>query len=132
MKKRDEYTAIHSVNVCILSFSFGNALGLAKPQLNLLGLGALLHDTGKMKVPLEVLNKPGKLTDEEFDLMKTHPRAGYELLKDDPSIPAESLDVVLSHHERLNGRGFPNRLDEQTSLQNEPPLAGGAGCFGEN
>ena len=58
LKNRDEYTAIHSVNVCVLSITFGRALGLNKPQLNKLGLGALLHDIGKMKVPLEVLNKP--------------------------------------------------------------------------
>ena len=112
LKKRDEYTAIHSVNVCILSISFGRSLGLSKDELNVLGLGALLHDLGKMKVPLEVLNKPGKLTDAEFEIMRSHPGLGYELLKDDKNIPPESLDVVLAHHERLNGKGYPHGRED--------------------
>jgi len=114
LKKRDEYTAIHSVNVCILSISFGRSLGLAKDELNVLGLGALLHDLGKMRVPLEVLNKPGRLTDIEFEIMRSHPGQGYELLKNDRNIPPEALDVVLGHHERLNGSGYPHGRDEST------------------
>jgi HD-GYP domain-containing protein (c-di-GMP phosphodiesterase class II) len=114
LKKRDEYTAIHSVNVCILSISFGRSLGLSKDELNILGLGALLHDLGKMRVPLEVLNKPGKLTDIEFEIMRSHPGQGYELLKNDQNIPPEALDVVLGHHERLNGGGYPHGRDEST------------------
>jgi putative nucleotidyltransferase with HDIG domain len=112
LKKRDEYTAIHSVNVCILSISFGRSLGLSKQELNVLGLGALLHDLGKMKTPLEVLNKPGKLTEEEFEFMRAHPGQGYELLKNDRNIPPEALDIVLAHHERLNGKGYPDGRDE--------------------
>jgi len=114
LKKRDEYTAIHSVNVCILSITFGRSLGLSKDELNVLGLGALLHDLGKMRVPLEVLNKPGKLTDIEFEIMRSHPGQGYELLKNDKNIPPEALDVVLGHHERLSGNGYPHGRDGST------------------
>ena len=72
MKERDEYTSIHSMNVCVLAVSFGRSLGIDKHELELLGLGGLLHDLGKMRVPLEILNKPSKLTFEEFEVMKTH------------------------------------------------------------
>ncbi len=111
LKARDEYTAIHSLNVCVLSLTFGRALGLSKTQLNVLGLGALLHDLGKMRVPLEVLNKPGRLTDEEFKIMRSHPELGYELLLNDKSIPPDALDIVISHHERSNGKGYPRGID---------------------
>lgn len=112
LKKRDEYTAIHSLNVCVLSLTFGRALDLSIEDLNELGLGALLHDIGKMQVPLEILNKPGKLTDEEFAIMKTHPQKGYELLLNDKNISSEALAIVKSHHERLSGSGYPDNLPE--------------------
>jgi len=110
LKKRDEYTAIHSVNVCVLSITFGRALGLKKHQLNELGLGALLHDLGKMHTPLEILNKPGKLTADEFEIMKSHPVKGYEILEKNNDLSAETLDIIKSHHERLNGSGYPSGL----------------------
>jgi len=113
LKKRDEYTAIHSLNVCVLSLTFGRALGLKIDELNELGLGALLHDIGKMQVPLEILNKPGKLSKEEFELMKTHPQKGYEMLLDDNNLSADVLAIVKSHHERLSGNGYPDSLPEQ-------------------
>jgi len=113
LKNKDEYTAIHSLNVCVLSLTFGRALGLAKTELNELGLGALLHDIGKMQVPLEILNKPGELTPEEFEIMKTHPSKGYELLKKEDNLSAEVLNIVKSHHERLSGSGYPDSLLEQ-------------------
>jgi len=112
LKMRDEYTAIHSVNVCILTITFGRALAIEKNGLINLGLGALLHDIGKMKTPLEILNKEGKLSKEEFSIMKKHPELGYSLLKDDENIPMESLEVVLRHHERLNGKGYPGGFSE--------------------
>lgn len=112
LKNRDEYTAIHSLNVCVLSLTFGRSLGLKKEELNELGLGALLHDIGKMKTPLEVLNKPGKLTPEEFEVMKTHPLDGYDLLRQDKNISSEVLSIVKSHHERLSGDGYPDKLSE--------------------
>jgi len=110
MKKRDEYTSIHCMNVCILAVTFGRTLGLERKQLDMLGLGALLHDIGKMNVPLEILNKPGRLTDEEFDIIKTHSMSGYNLLRQKKDMPGEVLDIVRSHHERINGRGYPDGL----------------------
>jgi putative nucleotidyltransferase with HDIG domain len=110
MKKRDEYTSTHCMNVCILAVTFGRTLGLERKQLDMLGLGALLHDIGKMSVPLEILNKPGRLTDEEFEIIKTHSMSGYNLLRQKKDMPGEVLDIVRSHHERINGRGYPDGL----------------------
>ena len=110
MKKRDEYTSIHCMNVCILALTFGRTMGLERKQLDMLGLGALLHDIGKMHVPLEILNKPGRLTDEEFDIVKSHSMSGYNLLRQKQDMPGEVLDIVRSHHERINGRGYPDGL----------------------
>ena len=112
LKRRDDYTAIHSMNVCIISLAFARSCGCSVEQLKTIGMGALLHDIGKMKVPDEILNKPGKLTEQEFEVMKKHPVYGYELLKDDKQVSAESLDIVLSHHEHTNGSGYPNALTE--------------------
>ncbi len=110
LKQRDEYTAIHSVNVCILALTFGRNLGISEHELNQLGLGALLHDVGKMIVPLEVLNKPGALTEKEFSMLKEHPSFGYDLLKTKNRLPEFLLEVVKFHHERENGGGYPDGL----------------------
>ena len=110
LKERDEYTSIHCMNVCIMAVSFGRTLGMNKHELELLGLGGLLHDLGKMRVPLEILNKPSKLTFEEFEVMKTHPMEGYEMLKKAGDLPLEVLDIVKHHHERRNGKGYPEQL----------------------
>ena len=110
MKSRDEYTSIHCMNVCILAVSFGRSLGLGKTELAVLGLGALLHDLGKMRTPLEILNKPGRLTREEFEIMKKHSRLGYDLLVAQGGLPQSVLDIVLHHHERVNGSGYPDGL----------------------
>jgi len=112
LKNRDEYTAIHSLNVCIYSISFGRFLGLSEQEINTLGLGALLHDVGNIKVPEHILNKPGKLTNDEFTLMKAHAFLGYELLKNN-NLPPEALDIVLNHHERVGGQGYPNGKREK-------------------
>lgn len=110
LKNRDEYTAQHSVNVCVLSLTFGRHLGLDRSALNLLGTGALLHDIGKLETPLEILNKPGRLTDDEFRLMQQHPEHGRKLLERIPGMPREVIDVAFSHHERLQGHGYPRGL----------------------
>lgn len=106
LKKKDEYTATHSLRVCVLALVFGRHLDFSVEQLNVLGIGALLHDIGKMRVPNEILNKPGRLTNEEFELMKTHVPHGVEILQKSKGILAASIDVARSHHERYDGSGY--------------------------
>ena len=106
LKDKDEYTALHSLRVCILALAFGRHLDLTDEELNLLGIGALLHDIGKMKVPNDIINKPGKLTDEEFALMKSHVPRGVEILEQTHGIPSVSIDVARYHHERYAGGGY--------------------------
>lgn len=110
LKDRDEYTSQHSLNVCILSLVFGQHLGLNTEELNNIGVGALLHDIGKLRVPLNILNKPASLTDHEFGVMKKHPSHGYELLKNGYDLHETSLDIIHHHHERLDGTGYPDGL----------------------
>jgi len=112
LKDFDDYTFTHSLNVSVLSISLGKRLGMNANELRELGIGALFHDLGKMKVPQSILNKPGKLTDEEFEIMKSHPQLGYEILKNDKIIPKNALNCVLQHHERADGSGYPNNLSE--------------------
>ncbi|MDH5649045.1 MAG: HD-GYP domain-containing protein [Gammaproteobacteria bacterium] len=107
LKNKDEYTALHSLRVCILSLAFGRHLGFDKDLLNILGLGALLHDVGKMKIPNEVLNKPEGLTEEEFAIIKSHVPLGVEILEQHKSgIPDVAIDVARYHHERFDGSGY--------------------------
>lgn len=110
LRSRDEYTATHCINVCILALTFGRELALDEEQLHCLGLGALLHDIGKMQVPDEILNKPGRLTKDEFEVMMGHPSHGYAMLVDDHNLDENSLHIVLHHHERLDGKGYPNGM----------------------
>lgn len=111
LKHRDEYTAQHSLNVCVYSVAFGIHLGFQGQALEELGLSGLLHDMGKMKVPLEVLNKPDKLTGEEFALMKSHTTLGRDILMSARESLPGAVDVAYSHHERLDGSGYPRGLD---------------------
>lgn len=113
LKKRDEYTATHCINVCILALTFGRTLDLDDESLHKLGMGALLHDIGKMKVPDEILNKPSRLSKEEFETMMSHPLHGHSMLADDHDLDEKSLHVVLHHHERLDGGGYPHGLREE-------------------
>lgn len=106
LKNKDDYTAEHSMRVCVLALAFGRHLELDEPELNTLGLGALLHDVGKAKIPLEILNKPGRLTPEEFDIVKQHVPIGVEMLAATSRIPAAAIDVAQQHHERLDGSGY--------------------------
>ena len=117
LKDRDEYTSQHSLNVCILSLVFGQHLGLSTDVLNHLGVGALLHDIGKLRVPLNILNKPDSLTDQEFGVMKKHPVYGYELLKNGYDLHEISLDIINHHHERLDGTGYPHGLEAENIAQ---------------
>jgi len=110
MKERDEYTSIHCLNVCIMAVSFGRSIGMSKSELEIIGLGGLLHDLGKMRVPLDILNKPDKLTYDEFEVIKTHPMEGFKMLKEQDDLPLDVLDIVKHHHERRNGKGYPSQL----------------------
>jgi len=114
LKKKDEYTALHSLRVCILALAFGRHLGLDRESLNVLGIGGLLHDIGKMKVPNEILNKPGALSEQEFDLMKSHVPRGVEILERTPGIPAQAIEVARCHHERYGGGGYVGGLKGDT------------------
>lgn len=117
LKDKDDYTYMHSVAVCALMVSLARRLGLDDAQVREAGMAGLLHDVGKMMIPLEVLNKPGKLTDAEFDLVKSHPVEGHKMLLEGDSISDISLDVCLHHHEKVDGKGYPDRLaNEQISL----------------
>lgn len=110
LKTKDDYTYMHSVAVCALMVSLSRQLGLDEAQTREAGMAGLLHDIGKMMVPMEILNKPGKLTDDEFAIIKTHPAAGHQLLLEGKGVSAVALDVCLHHHEKVDGSGYPDRL----------------------
>lgn len=117
IRAKDAYLMEHSMNVAILLANFGRYLDLDRSVLKELTLGGLLHDVGKIMTPDEVLNKPGKLTDEEFAVMRQHVVHSYEILSNTPGITATMLEVAANHHERLDGTGYPQRLKgEQLSL----------------
>ena len=110
LKTADDYTYMHSVAVCALMIALGRQLGLDEELIRKLGIAGLLHDLGKAMMPLEVLNKPGKLTDEEFRIMKSHPEEGYKLLQESHGVDEITFDVVLHHHEKTDGSGYPKGL----------------------
>ena len=110
LKNRDEYTALHSMNVCMLAVAFASFIDEPEASVRQIGIGSLLHDVGKIKIPLEVLNKPGRLTDDEFALIKKHPELGVEILRESHDLTRDSLEIVWAHHERINGRGYPRGL----------------------
>ncbi len=117
LKNKDEYTYMHSVAVCALMVSLARQLELDEDQVRQAGIAGLLHDVGKMVIPTEVLNKPGKLTDVEFELMKSHPAEGHKILLEGSGVSDVALDVCLHHHEKVNGSGYPDKLrGEQISL----------------
>lgn len=121
MKGYDEYTYTHSVNVCILITTLAKSMGYSEDQLLEIGFGGLLHDIGKMCIPENILNKPGMLTESEFATMKRHSMLGFELIKDKKDISDLSRKIIVQHHERMNGTGYPfglkgNRIHEISSL----------------
>jgi HD-GYP domain-containing protein (c-di-GMP phosphodiesterase class II) len=117
LKTADDYTYMHSVAVCALMVALGRQLGLSEDECRAAGEAGLLHDLGKAMVPIEILNKPGKLTDDEFTQVKTHPRQGYDLLVKNGAAGEAALDVCLHHHEKMDGTGYPDRLKgEEISL----------------
>lgn len=117
LKTADDYTYMHSVAVCGLMIALSRQLGLDEQSTREAGLAGLLHDVGKMGVPSEVLNKPGKLTDAEFALMKAHPAHGFRMLHRSPGITETTLDVCLHHHEKMDGTGYPHQLNEESISQ---------------
>lgn len=114
LKHKDEYTYMHSVAVCALMIALARQLGLDDELTRELGLAGLLHDIGKAKLPLEILNKPGRLTDAEFDVVRSHPEYGHAILTAGGAAGAIALDVCLHHHEKVDGTGYPHRLDGET------------------
>ena len=117
LKTADDYTFMHSVAVCALMISLARRLGLDARAVREAGLAGMLHDVGKMAIPLEILNKPGKLTDAEFETVRTHPVAGASLLRSGGGVSDITLDVCLHHHEKIDGSGYPEQLTgERISL----------------
>jgi len=106
----DEYTYTHSINVSLLAILLGKHLELDKPTLLKLGLAGMYHDVGKARIPEAILNKPGKLTEAEFQVMKAHPLEGYKIMVDQPDLDPEILRAVVEHHERFDGTGYPRAL----------------------
>ncbi len=110
IKSKDEYTAEHSLNVCVLSATFARYLGHDKSEIQQIALCGLLHDVGKSKIPDEVLNKEGRFSDEEFELMKQHTTFGRDLLMSVKNSDRIAIDVAHCHHERMDGSGYPRGL----------------------
>lgn len=117
LKSVDDYTYMHSVAVCAMMVALAKQLGLDEQHTRLCGLAGLMHDLGKALMPMEVLNKPGKLTEAEFAIIKSHPQEGYTMLLSGVDVPPLVLDVCLHHHEKTDGSGYPKGLQgDQISL----------------
>lgn len=112
IENKDEYSFRHSVNVSILAMLMGKWLKYEKENIKLLGVAAILHDIGKILIPDEILNKPGKLTNTEYDIIKNHTKLGFQILKNSGTMDDSIKNVVLSHHERMDGSGYPFNLHD--------------------
>lgn len=110
MQAQHADTATHSMNTCVLAVLFARHLGYTGEALENIGMGALLHDVGKLRVPLSVLEKPGRLTPAEREVVQQHPVDGYNVLRVTGGYPAETLNIVRWHHERISGTGYPDGL----------------------
>ncbi len=107
IKERDRYTAQHCINTAVIAIGLAHGLDWERTDVELAGLAGLLHDLGKTLVDTEILNKPGRLTPEEFEQVKAHTVLGFELIREDDNVPLAVADAVLNHHERPDGRGYP-------------------------
>jgi putative nucleotidyltransferase with HDIG domain len=114
LKTADEYTYMHSVAVCALMIALARQLNFAEDMVREAGFAGLLHDIGKVGIPLKVLNKPGKLTDSEFAIVKSHPEVGAKILIESYQVSPMVLDVCLHHHEKVDGTGYPLGLKGDT------------------
>lgn len=110
IREKQEYTAEHCLNVCILAIAFGRQLGFSEQELENIGMCGLLHDVGKMRVPAEIINKEGPLTVKEYRMMKAHTVHGRNLLMSTSGIYGGVIDAAYSHHERIDGEGYPRKL----------------------
>ncbi|HKY21598.1 MAG TPA: HD-GYP domain-containing protein [Vicinamibacterales bacterium] len=128
LRDYDNYTFTHMVNVSILTMSQARGLGIEGPLLREFGLAGLMHDIGKVKTPAEILNKPGKLTPEEFEIMKRHTVDGAEILRGTPDIPALAPVVAFEHHLRIDGTGYPQGVT-RSSLNLATMLCGIADVY---
>jgi putative nucleotidyltransferase with HDIG domain len=109
LKQFDEYTFYHSVNTSLLAMSLGRDLGFDRSELHQIGVGTLLHDIGKMKIPIEILNKPGRFEPDEMEIMKQHVLRGVEVLSSTTGLGGAYVQPTLEHHERVDGTGYPHR-----------------------
>lgn len=117
LKTADDYSYMHSVAVCAMMIALARQLGFAEEDVRAAGVAGLLHDMGKALLPPAVLNKPGKLTPEEFAIVRSHPELGHRILVNGGNASAVSLDVCLHHHEKMDGSGYPEGLTgKQISL----------------
>ncbi|MCK4743693.1 MAG: HD-GYP domain-containing protein [Sulfuriflexus sp.] len=112
LRDNSEYAIAHSLNVCTLTLAFGRYLGLDKDELTEIGMGALLHDVGELRVPKEVMLKEGLLSREENRIMQTHAQHGADILTHSDAIPSTAIEIARAHHERSNGQGYPKGLPE--------------------
>jgi putative nucleotidyltransferase with HDIG domain len=110
LKTADDYTYMHSIAVCALMTSLARELKLSEAEVKQAGLAGLMHDMGKAEVPIQILNKPGSLTDNEFDVIRQHPQIGHDMLLKANITDPVTLDVCLHHHEKIDGSGYPGRL----------------------
>lgn len=103
----DNYTYLHSVDVCIYSVIAGKSMHLSESEISDLGMGAILHDMGKCKIPLNILNKPARLTKDEYEVIKKHTVLGYDVIRKTPGMDHRIANIALSHHEHWDGTGYP-------------------------
>lgn len=117
VEAKDRHTASHQKRVTELAHAIAVELGLSKERSRVVRIAGLLHDVGKTVIPSEILSKPGRLSDTELATVKTHPRAGYEMLKE-MQVPVPIADIVAQHHERMDGSGYPSGLNgDQSALE---------------
>ncbi|MCG5530864.1 HD-GYP domain-containing protein [Halorhodospira halochloris] len=111
IRSRDNYTYQHCVNVSVLLMAFAEHIGMEHDHVRRIGTAGLLHDIGKALIPEEIVKKPGKLTEAEYKIMKTHVRQGVAVLQDSDGIPPLAIELTATHHERMDGGGYPNGYD---------------------